>query len=209
MAKVKVYNLEGKEAGELELDPKIFEVKANPEMINQIVVAQRANSQVNYAHTKIRSEKRGGGRKPWRQKGTGRARHGSSRSPIWTGGGVTFGPRNERNYSKQVNKKMKNKALRMVLSDKAKNNLLLVLDKFELAEAKTKNLAALLKKLPLKRQSVVISLAEKDEKVVKATKNLDKVDLLAANSLNVLDLLKREYLILDKAAVEKVVKVYK
>ena len=192
MPQVKVYNLEGQETGTAELDSQIFEVKANADLINQVVLAQRANSRINYAHTKTRSEKRGGGRKPWKQKGTGRARHGSNRSPIWTGGGVTFGPRNETNYSKQINKKMKNKALCMVLSDKVENDKLILLEKLEIAENKTKNLAGLLKKLPVKVGPAVLSLAKKNEKFLQATKNMVKVDCLAADSLNVVDLLIHE-----------------
>lgn len=209
MAKVKVYNLEGKEAGELELAKEVFEVEGKEELVHQVVVAQQNNSRQNLAHTKIRSEVRGGGAKPWRQKGTGRARHGSNRSPIWIGGGVTFGPRKEQNFSQKINKKMKNKALCMVLTNKAKEGKLVVLDKLELAEGKTKQLAELLTKLPVKNSSALLSLAKKDEKVVKAASNLEKIGVLSADSLNVVDLLGKNYLVVDKAAVEKIVEVYK
>lgn len=209
MVKVKVYNLEGKEAGELELAKEIFEVEGKEELIHQVVVAQHNNSRQNLAHTKIRSEVRGGGAKPWRQKGTGRARHGSRRSPIWIGGGITFGPRKDQNFSQKINKRMKNKALCMVLTDKVKEGKLIVLDKLELAEGKTKVLAALLNKLPVKKDSALLSLAKKDEKLVKAANKLAKVDVLAADSLNIIDLLGKNYLVLDKQAVEKIVEVYK
>ncbi len=209
MAKVKVYNLEGKEAGELELAKEIFEVEGKEELVHQVVVAQNNNSRQNLAHTKIRSEVRGGGAKPWKQKGTGRARHGSRRSPIWIGGGITFGPRKDRNFSQKVNKKMKNKALCMVLTDKVKSGKIIVLDKLELAEAKTKKLAELLNKLPSKNNSTLISLAKKDEKIVKAANKLNKVGVLSADSLNVVDLLGKNYLVVDKAAIEKIVEVYK
>ncbi len=209
MAKVKVYNLEGKEAGELELAKEIFEVEGKEELVHQVVVAQNNNSRQNLAHTKIRSEVRGGGAKPWRQKGTGRARHGSRRSPIWKGGGVTFGPRKDINFSQKINKKMKNKALCMVLTNKVKEGKIIVLDKLELAEAKTKKLTELLNKLPIKNNSVLLSLAKKDDNVIKAAGNLEKVGVLSADSLNVVDLLGKNYLVVDKAAVEKIVEVYK
>ena len=127
--KVSVYNQEGKEVGKVLLPKEIFEVKVNPDLVHQVVVCQMANRRQPIAHTKDRGEVRGGGRKPWSQKGTGRARHGSIRSPLWIGGGVTFGPRKEKIFKKKIPKKMRRKALFMVLSGKAKENLLLVLDK--------------------------------------------------------------------------------
>lgn len=136
--KIKVYNQNVEPVGEIELSPGVFGVKSNPALVHQAAVAQMANQRKVIAHTKTRSEVRGGGRKPWAQKGTGRARHGSSRSPIWRGGGVTFGPRNDRNFKVRINKKMKQNALLMALSDKAANNNLAVVDKFSLPEFKTK-----------------------------------------------------------------------
>ena len=120
--KIKVYTQDGKETKELALNPAVFGVAVKESVVHQVMVAQMANSRVAIAHTKTRAEVRGGGRKPWKQKGTGRARHGSTRSPIWVGGGVTFGPRSDRNFSQKVNKKMKTKALFMCLSDKVNNN---------------------------------------------------------------------------------------
>ena len=136
--KIKVYNQNAEPAGEMELSSKVFGVKANPALVHQAVVTQMANERKVIAHTKTRSEVRGGGKKPWAQKGTFRARHGSSRSPIWKGGGVTFGPRNDRNFKMRINKKMRQNAIFMVLSDKVINNHLVVLDKFFLTEFKTK-----------------------------------------------------------------------
>lgn len=136
--KIKVYNQNAEAAGEIELSPKVFGMKVNNDLVHQAVVAQMANERQVIAHTKDRSEVRGGGKKPWRQKGTGRARHGSSRSPIWIGGGVTFGPRNDRNFKKRINKKMKQNAMLMVLSDKAAGNNFIILDKLEATEYKTK-----------------------------------------------------------------------
>ena len=206
--KVAVYNLAGEKVGDVALDPYLFEVEPKPEVVHQVVVAQEKNSRVNLAHTKDRSEKRGGGRKPWRQKGTGRARAGSSRSPIWKGGGVTFGPRKEQNYSVRLNKKQKNLALRMVLSDKVKENNLVVVDKLEFPELKTKKLTEVLNKLPIKGMKTVIALAKEDPKLVRAAKNLDKVLALGANSLNVIDLLKYKYLLVSKAGLAEMKEVY-
>ena len=127
--KIKIYNQNAEAAGEMELSPKVFGVKVNHDLIHQAVVTQMANERQVIAHTKDRSEVRGGGRKPWAQKGTGRARHGSSRSPIWIGGGVTFGPRNDRNFKMRLNRKMKQNAMLMALSDKAAGDNFIVFDK--------------------------------------------------------------------------------
>ncbi|MDO8667620.1 MAG: 50S ribosomal protein L4 [bacterium] len=136
--KIKIYNQDAEAAGEMELSSKVFGVKVNEALVHQAVVTQMANERKVIAHTKTRSEVRGGGKKPWAQKGTGRARHGSSRSPIWKGGGVTFGPRNDRNFKMRINKKMKQGAMLMVLSDKLASDHLVVLDKFSITEFKTK-----------------------------------------------------------------------
>jgi large subunit ribosomal protein L4 len=161
------------------------------------------------AHTKTKGEVRGGGKKPWKQKGTGRARHGSSRSPIWVGGGITFGPRKDRNFSKKVNKQMRQAALRMVLSDKVKNDHLIVLEAWDIATSKTKALADVLKKLPsASKKSLVVTLA-KDKNVIQASKNLPKVMSIGAANLNVLDVMKYEYLVASKEAVTLIQDRYK
>ncbi len=209
MAKVKIYNLEGQSIGEQELADDLFKVQASPALLQQAVITQRNNSRQVAAHTKTKGEVRGGGAKPWQQKGTGRARAGSNRSPLWAGGGVTFGPRKNRNFEQKINQTMKRRALAAVLSDKVKNDRLILVDQLELAEGKSKNLAALLEKLPIKKNSVLISLAEKKENIYRAAKNLAKVGLLAANSLNVVDLLKKDYLLLDQAALAKISEFYK
>src|SRR3989339_2063986 len=143
--KVKVYNLEGKETGEMNLLDSVFGVKIKPEVVHEVFVALQNNQREPWADTKSKGEVRGGGKKPWQQKGTGRARHGSIRSPIWKGGGVTFGPTKERNFKKKINKKMARKALLMAISSKAKNRQLLVLDEIKLNQAKTKEMALILK----------------------------------------------------------------
>ena len=149
--KVKVYNQKGEETGEEKLSDKVFGIKVNETLVHQAMVAQMSNERQVLAHTKDRSEVRGGGRKPHPQKGTGRARAGSTRSPIWKGGGVTFGPRSERNYKKNLNKKMRQKALFMVLSDKVENKNLLLLDKLEVKEYKSKNADEMINKLESKK----------------------------------------------------------
>ncbi|MFH0818914.1 MAG: 50S ribosomal protein L4 [Patescibacteria group bacterium] len=208
MAKVKIYNLDGQVTGDQELDAKMFEVAVKAEVVHQVVVAQQANSRQVLAHTKTKGEVRGGGAKPWRQKGTGRARVGSSRSPLWRGGGIIFGPRNNRNFSKKINKKVRNLALKMVLSDKVANDKLILLEKLEVPEGKTKNIKAIINKLPCAKKLSLISLASKDDKVLKAANNFMKINLCAADSLNVVDLLKNEYFVIDIETLDKILAVY-
>ena len=201
--KVLIYNQKGEEIGNALLPKEIFEVKINSDLIHQVAISQMANQRKVIAHTKDRSEVRGGGRKPWRQKGTGRARHGSRRSPIWKGGGVTFGPTKDRVFDKKINKKMRRKALLMVLSAKAKNNLLLLLDKFDLNQAKTKLMAEVLKKLPIKG-SVLIALPKIEKNIILAARNIPRVKTIEARNLNPLDLLSFKYLIISKEAIKAV-----
>src|SRR6056297_1740846 len=156
-----IYTREGAEKGEVTLPESVFGAAWNADLVHEVVVGMQANARETTAHTKDRSEKRGGGKKPWRQKGTGRARHGSRRSPIWSGGGVTFGPRNERNYKKKINKKERRKALFMTLSAKASGDFLIVLDKLEVKKPKTKELS-FLNNLPCKEESVLIAMDKVD-----------------------------------------------
>jgi large subunit ribosomal protein L4 len=206
MLKAKVYNSEGKESGEIKLDPKVFDIEIKPVVVQQVVEAHVANKRNVLAHTKVMSEVRGGGKKPWRQKGTGRARHGSSRSPIWKGGGVTFGPRKDRNFAKKVNKKMKVKALFMVLTDKLKNEKLTIIDEIKLENRKTKDLLKIVKNVKLADQKVVLGLGKKDTNVQDSSKNIENIKVMPADSFNVYTLLKYENLVLTKAAVEKISK---
>lgn len=208
MTKVDVYNITGEKVGQQELDEKVFNVAVNELVVHQVLVAQQANSRQVVAHTKNRADVRGGGKKPWKQKGTGRARAGSSRSPIWRGGGVTFGPRSDRNFTLLVNKKVKTKALRMVLSDKVAHDHLILIDAFVMEKPKTSEIVAMMKKLPVENKKVLVSFASKDEALLRSVRNLAKVGYIAADSLNVVDLLRYDYLMLDKAAMEKVVSVF-
>jgi len=203
--KYDVLDQSGKKIGESLLPKEIFEVKLNPDLVHQVVVSQMANRRKVIAHTKDRSEVRGGGKKPWRQKGTGRARHGSIRSPLWKGGGVTFGPTKERVFKKEIPKKMKRLALFMILSAKAKNNFLTLLDKLKLETAKTREISSILKKLPSKGGKSLIALPENDKKIILAARNLLNVKTIQAKDLNALDLLSFKYLIMPKETL-KVIK---
>jgi large subunit ribosomal protein L4 len=201
---VKTYDQTGKEAGQTRLPSEIFDVKINPDLVHQVVVSQMANKRTVIAHTKDRAQVRGGGKKPWRQKGTGRARHGSRRSPLWKGGGVTFGPTKERNFEKKINKKMKRKALLMVLSAKVKNNFLLVLEKLSLEKPKTKLMAEVFKNLPFEG-SVLLILPGLEKDIVRAARNIPKTATVEARNINALDLLSFKYLVMPKEAI-KVIK---
>ena len=194
----------GKEVGQTRLPAEVFGVKMNQDLVHQVVLAQEANRRRNIAHTKDRAEVRGGGKKPWRQKGTGRARHGSIRSPLWKGGGVTFGPRNERNFKQKINKKMRRGALFMVLSSKAKDGELILLDELKLAQPKTKLMAETLKKLPLANSSCIIALPEMDRQLVRASRNIDRVQPMQVKDLNALDLLSFKYILMPKDALKTI-----
>jgi len=206
---VNTYNQKGEKTGQTKLPKEIFEKDFKPDLIHQVVISMQSNKRQGTAHTKNKGEVRGGGRKPWRQKGTGRARHGSSRSPIWKGGGVTFGPRNERNYKKVIPKNMRRAALFSVLSAKAKDDEILIIDKIEIKEPKTKilynllsNLLEKIKKEALKSSLVVVS--KKDENLLKAIKNIPGIELIEARNLNILDILSFKYLILSEESIKTI-----
>jgi large subunit ribosomal protein L4 len=203
---VKTYNQKGEEVGKAQLPKTVFDVKVNPDLIYQVVTSQLSNQRQNIAHTKGRGEVSGGGRKPWKQKGTGRARHGSNRSPIWRHGGVAFGPTNEKNFARKINKKMKKLAMFMVLSVKAKNNLLYVLDDLEVKEPKTRLLADTVKNLRdkiegLKKGTIIIAMPKYDRMLVLAAKNLKGVKTIEAAKLNSLELLSAKFLVLPKDSI--------
>jgi large subunit ribosomal protein L4 len=203
--KAVIYNQNGKKLEEsISLPKEIFDVKMNADLVHQVAVAQMANKRRIIAKTKNRSEVSGGGRKPWRQKGTGRARHGSIRSPIWRHGGVTFGPQTDVVFKKEISKKMRRKALFMVLTSKVKKEHLIVLDNLKIESPKTKLMVDILDKLPAKGSRLVI-LPKKDETIIKATRNISKAKSELAQNLNVLDLLSFNYLILPKDSI-KVIK---
>lgn len=209
MPAVKIYNMEGSVVGERELDPKVFAISGNPALLHQVVVAARANARLSLAHTKTRGEVRGGGKKPWKQKGTGRARHGSIRSPIWRGGGVTFGPRKERNWEQRLSKTMRRKALLMCLSDKVSSGRLVLLDRLELSAPKTKQIAALLAKLPVSGKILLAVPSLGETAVVRASRNLPAVEVIGAANLNALAIVGHETLMLPIPALEIVEVTFK
>jgi len=202
--KIPVYNQEGKELEAITLPKEIFDVKFSADLVHQVSVALAGNGRQVSAHSKFRSEVSGGGKKPWRQKGTGRARHGSTRSPIWKGGGVTHGPRTERIFGGEIPKKMRRKALFMVLSEKAKNKFLIVLDKIELEKGKTKEMASSLQKLACKNESTLIAMANHDKKVFMSARNIKKTSIEDARNLNVLELLNHKYLLITKDSIKTI-----
>jgi len=208
MPSVPVYTIDGTKHGTKELPDRIFGLKIRRDVIEQAVLAQRANSRVAIAHTKTRAEVRGGGKKPWRQKGTGRARHGSIRSPIWKGGGVTFGPRNTRNYSQKINRKQKQQALFMALSGKAASQQVVLVEGLKLEQPKTKLFAGILKKLPVGKTSLVV-LAGNTAPLIRASRNIPGVTPIRADSLNVLDVVKHASLVLPVEAVELIERTYR
>ncbi len=206
--KVKVYNLEGKETGEMNLSDAIFGVKVKQEVVHGVFTAQNNNQREPWADTKNRGEVSGGGKKPWPQKGTGRARHGSIRSPIWKGGGVTFGPLTIRNYKEKVNKKTKRLALKMCLSDRVKNSALLVVEDFNFSEPKTKLFVNFLKMLPIKAKTFLVLTPGKDASLIRMTKNLKTVKTVRAEDINVVDLLSKSVVLSSKAGIETIEKVF-
>lgn len=193
----------------IELESSLFDVKVNPALVHEVVVAQTANSRAAIAHTKDRSDVIGSGKKPWKQKGTGRARHGSRYSPIWKGGGITFGPRNDRNFSKKINKKTKHKALSMVLTDKVASNRFIVVDSLPVENGKTKILVDILTKLPVANKKTLIVAAPENKMVATASKNIQKVTAISANSINVVDLLKNDFTLISKEALAKITEIHK
>ncbi len=210
MIKVSVHNLEGEEVGTINLPKEIFGVEINNDLIYQAANAQTANSRFHLAHAKDRSEVRGGGRKQWRQKGTGRARHGSIRSPLWRGGGATFGPKLEENFEKKINKKARRKAIFMILTSKVQDKELIVLDELKIKEPKTKIMAEIISKIikEAKKPSILITIPKKDKNTIIASKNIPNTKTILADSLNVLDLLSFKYLLIDKEAIKVIEKTY-
>jgi large subunit ribosomal protein L4 len=193
--------MKGEKTGDVTLPKGIFGVDLNTDLLYQVVRLQMLSRRQNSAHTKDRSEARGGGKKPWRQKGTGRARHGSRRSPIWKGGGVTFGPRNERNYKKKINKKVKRAAVSMVLSAKREKNFIFFVSDLVVKEPKTKEVREFLKNTFCNKSTLVV-LPKIDKNIILATRNIEDVDTAQAKDLNALDLLSYKYLIMPKESIK-------
>lgn len=206
MPKVALYNTEGDQVGEVELNPDIFDVKVNETLMHNAVLMHLANRRQGNASTRVRSEVRGGGRKPWRQKGTGRARHGSIRSPLWVGGGTTFGPR-PRNFGFTMPKKAKKLAIKSALTSKVKSGSLKILENLTFEEPKTKEMVRVLSSLKAPARVLVVT-GESDSTVVKSARNIPGVKTLPAYQLNVYDILNCENLILTREAVNKAEEVF-
>ena len=205
MANVSVYNIEGKEVGKIDLSDAVFGVEVNEHLVHMAVVNQLANNRQGTQSAKTRSEVSGGGRKPWRQKGTGHARQGSTRAPQWTGGGVVFAPV-PRDYSFKMNKKEKRAALKSALTSRVQENKLIVIDELKFDEIKTKNFKAVMDNLKVNKAYVVLN--ENDEKVVKSARNLPNVQTALTNTINVYDVMKGGTVILTKDAVKTIEEVY-
>ena len=208
---VKVYNQNAEESGMIELPEAVFGLKWNADLMHQVVTSYAANARTGTAQAKTRAEVRGGGKKPWRQKGTGRARHGSIRSPIWKGGGVTHGPRADKNYEKKINKKMAKKALFTALSAKARDNEIMVLDTLAIPDGKTKHAAAIFGKMGTmpeysrirKGNGVLIALSGKNDETRRALRNLPYARTDEARNLNAYEVLQYKYILFSKEVIEK------
>ncbi|MDE7323198.1 MAG: 50S ribosomal protein L4 [Lachnospiraceae bacterium] len=205
MAKVSVYNMEGKEVETIDLSDAVFGVEVNEHLVHMAVVQQLANKRQGTQKAKTRSEVSGGGRKPWRQKGTGHARQGSTRAPQWTGGGVVFAPV-PRDYSFKMNKKEKRTALKSALTSRVQQNKLIVIDELKFDEIKTKNFKAVMDNLNVAKAYVVLN--DNDEKVVMSARNLPNVQTALTNTINVYDVMKGGTVILTKDAVKTIEEVY-
>ena len=202
-----MYNQNAEKVGKVSLPDKVFGASMNRDLLHQVITSQISNKRQTIAHTKDRSEVSGGGIKPWKQKGTGRARHGSIRSPIWKGGGTTFGPRKERNFERKINKKMARKALFVALSSKVKDKEFTVLDSIGLTNWKTKEMATVIKKVselfPVKHGSLLVVIPGKlSDTVERTVKNLPKVDVMEAKNINALNIMARKNLIILKDSVD-------
>lgn len=203
----KKYNLLGKESGKIQLPEELFGAKWNADLVHQVLVSMESNARSGTAHSKDRSEARGGGRKPWRQKGTGSARHGSRRSPIWVGGGVTFGPRKERNYEKKINKKMRIKTLLVGLSQKLRDEQIVFVEDIGVKEISTKKLKEVLSKLSKikgfetintpKSNNILLVSCGHNEIIKKSAKNISHVSAIEAEKLNIVDLAKYRYIVIS------------
>ena len=207
MLKVNVYNLEGKKVEDMELSSEVFELKNNDELLHQAYVAILSNQRQVLAHTKDRGERAGSGKKPWKQKGTGNARVGSVRTPVWRGGGIVFGPTKDRNFKKDINKKMMRKAILLALSAKAKSEEIIILDKMEFPEKKTKKFAEVIKNLKIKG-AALIGFSEKEKDFQLCSRNLKKSDNIMTSNLNVFDIMNHKNLVLSKESVKYLEKKY-
>ena len=208
MIKFPVYNLKGEKIKDIELSDSVFGLPANDALLHQVYVSQYANRRQVVAHTKDRAERAGSGRKPWRQKGTGRARVGSVRSPIWRKGGVIFGPTKDRNFKKNIPKKMNRKALAVAFSRKLADKEIVVIDNLKLKEVKTKIMSKALESLKLKG-SILVGFCKDEKKSKKASRNIPKVENIDVENLNVFDILNHKYLVISEEGIKFLESKYK
>jgi len=205
-----IYNQKGKEVGEVKLPENVFGLSWNADLVHQVITSMLSDSRTIYAHTKDRGEVRGGGKKPWQQKGLGRARHGSTRSPIWVHGGIAHGPNGKKNYDRKINKKMKIKALYVLLSKKAKDGEIIFVDKFEISKPKTKDAIEILKSmsnikacsniLTKKNNSAIIALSSKNKIIEKSFANLGNITVDEVRNINPVSILNTKYLVIENPA---------
>lgn len=201
MASVNVYNSKGEEVEKMKLSDKVFGLPKNNSLVHQVMMALSGNARQPLAHTKNRGDRAGSGRKPWKQKGTGRARVGSVRTPVWRKGGVAFGPRSDRNYTRKINKKMKAKAIAIVLSAKLKDKEIIVIDKLALAAKKTKHMAEIMNNLKINKKALIaFSNSEKDLRIT--SRNIPKVENVMVAQINVLEMLNSKYLVMSKESIK-------
>jgi large subunit ribosomal protein L4 len=203
---LKIHDIAGKEVGSYALSEKIFSVEINQAVFSQAIVSYLANQRAPIANTKTRGQVSGGGRKPFKQKGTGNARAGSSRSPLWIGGGITFGPKNNRNFKKRIPQKVNQAAIKMILSDKAKNNRIILLDNFKLDKISTKQVYEIFSHLPIEEGKILVILPKIEVTTELSMSNIPYVKVIKIDNLNVYDLAKHDYLLTTKEAIEKIQK---
>ncbi len=201
MASVKVYDFSGAVAGEMELSDVVFGAASNDTLLHQVTVAIAANQRDPIAHTKDRSERAGSGRKPWKQKGTGRARSGSVRSPLWRKGGVVFGPTKDRNYSQKINRKMRRQAVIVALSEKLRSGKLVVVENFDFPEKKTKLFSLGLEALKILGRSVLIGFATAEKPVELMSRNIPRTENILSENVSAYDVMNREYLLVSRAGI--------
>jgi len=206
--KVKVYNIKGEEKEEIELDDSVFGLKRNDDLVNQVFLSLAGNARQVLAHTKTKGERSGSGAKPWKQKGTGRARVGTKRNPLWRKGGVAFGPRSDRNFTTKVNKKMNAKAITLVLSGKLQDQEIFIVDKLDIKEKKTKEVSEILKNLKITNKTLM-AFGKEEKELRIASRNLKKVENILVEQINVLDMMNNKNLLLSKESVRYLETKYK
>ncbi len=208
MTTLPVYNLEGASVRSINLDERVFALPSNDVLLHEVYVSLSANERGVYAHTKGRGERSGSGKKPWKQKHTGRARAGSVRSPLWRKGGIVFGPKKDRNFSKKVNRKARQKAVKIALSEKVRSGALRIVDSFVFTEWKTKRVSNALSALSLSGKSVALAFSPEEGKIDRVSRNIPRISPLPVHTLNVQDILDHQCLLLSEAAVADIEKRY-